>query len=168
MRGIVHIRSQLAGADSYNVITKHITGDDCQLLMGILNLLPEWLSFSNFNRTLKFCIIKSYTWIQLKKVFPFLPKVTKESEFSGSPVTSRDSYSQHILNKCAFLVDEWHFSLKKKWITVKSMGLALCEDFVLLTMVPGGKTLETEAHNWGNCRRHLEATTESLTSPHLF
>lgn len=139
MRGIVHTRSQLAGADSYKVTTKHLTGDDCQLLMGIFNLLPGWLSFSKLNRTLKFCIIKSYTWIYLKKVFPFLPKVTKESEFSGLPVTSRDSCSQHILNKCAFLVDEWHFSFLKKWITVKSMGLALCEDFVLLTMVPRGK-----------------------------
>lgn len=96
------------------VTTKHLTGDDCQLLMTIFNLLPGWLSFSNFNQTLKCCIIKSYTWIHLKKVFPFLPKVTKESELSGSPVTSRASCSQHILNKCAFLVDEWHFSFFKK------------------------------------------------------
>lgn len=120
---IVHTRSQLAGADSfYNVTTKHLTGDDCQLLMGIFNLLPGWLSFSNFNRILKFCIIKSYTWIYLKKVFPFLPKVTKESEFSGSPVTSRASCSQHILNKRAFLADEWHFSFLKKMNYSKKYG----------------------------------------------
>lgn len=49
------------------------------------------------------------------------------------------------------------------------MGLALCEDFVLLTMVPRReKILGTEAYNWGNCRRHLEVTNEALTSPHLF
>lgn len=40
MTGSAHTRSQVAGADSYNVTTKYLTGDDCQLLMGIFNLLP--------------------------------------------------------------------------------------------------------------------------------
>lgn len=122
------------------VTTKHLTGDDCQLLMAIFNLLPGWLSFSNFNRTLKFCIIKSYTWIHLKKVFPFLPKVTKESEFSGSPVTSRASCSQHILNKCAFLVDEWHFSfLKKMNYSKKIWGLHCARTLFSWQWFLGGK-----------------------------
>lgn len=55
-------------------------------------------------------------------MFPLLPKVAEEFEFSGSPVASRASSSQHVLNKCAFPVNEWHFSLKKKMNYTKNCG----------------------------------------------